>query len=270
MIEEIKKKNVDSCIVKLNTVESKKPPLFFIHDLSMDVMVYHNIANLIHDREVFGVKLDIEHFRNTTFSIEALADYYLEKIRNCTQGPLYLAGLSIGGLIAVEMACQENRVTYCLMMDTKRVNKQMNRGFYDYLKLGLKNGLYALKGLSIKERMLLISNKIVPFIKYLFKTTRLIKPNNNHEIIYSSVNQAFKSAIKQYECKTYPKRVDYFVALDEKDTLSYAYYNKFISLLVRHEAHCLHSAFVKGSQIHQSVQWINQRLDEIENEVEYE
>jgi len=269
MIEEIKKKDINSCIVQLNSVESKKAPLFFIHDLSLDVMVYHNIANLILDREVFGVKLDLEHFKNQTFTIENLADYYLEKIKSCTQGPIYLAGLSIGGLIAYEMACQEERVTYCLMMDTKRINKQRNRGFFDYLKLGLKNGLYSLKELSIKDRMYKIKHKVGPYIKHLFKTT-FIKPRNKKELIYSTVNENFKSAIKQYDCKPYTKRIDYFVALDENDPLSYAFYNKLIPNLHRFEAQCLHSSFVKGSQINQSVEWINQRLDELENEVRHE
>jgi len=54
------------------------------------------------------------------------------------------------------------------------------------------------------------------------------------------------------------------VALDEKDNISFDYYKKFIPKLKRYEAHCLHSSFVKGSQIHQSVEWINQGINEKE------
>jgi thioesterase domain-containing protein/acyl carrier protein len=264
MVEEIKRSRQEMCCVKLNMIESDKPPLFFIHDLGLDVIVYHNIANLIQDRAVYGLKLTVDLFNMQDFSIEDLAKRYLEEIKKYTQGPLYLAGLSIGGLIAYEMAVQEKQVDYCLMIDTRRVNKTINRGLIDYFKLGIKNGLYSLKGLSLKDKIRKILNKIGPYSKHMIQHTKQSVFISKLESKRFKVIQQFKSAVKKHECKAYDKRIDYFLALDENDNASYDYYHQFIPNLKRFEAHCLHSSFVKGSQINQSVCWINQSLNEIE------
>jgi thioesterase domain-containing protein/acyl carrier protein len=263
MIDEIKRSKLDACI-NLNGVKSDKPPIFFIHDLSLDVIIYHNIANLIQDRAVYGLRLTVNLFNKQDFSIEELAKRYLEETKKYTQGPLYLAGLSIGGLIAYEMAAQESRVEYCLMMDTRRVNKAINRGLIDYLKLGLKNGMYSLKELKLKDKIKKIRDKIGPYTKHLIQYAKQSTSNNRLKSEHYRLIQQFRVAVKTYECKPYDGVVDYFVALDEKDNVSYDYYKKFIPKLKRYEAHCLHSSFVKGSQILQSVEWINQRIYEIE------
>jgi hypothetical protein len=102
-----------------------------------------------------------------------------------------------------------------------------------------------------------VREKLLPFLDHT------IKHNQN-----TKVDQNFRNAVKKYECKKTDKRIEYFVALDEKDSISYDYYKQFIPNIVRYEAPCLHSSFIKGSYRTQSIDWINQRLNEIEQEVE--
>lgn len=257
MIDYIKSRKVESYCVKLNNVNNDKPPLFFIHDLSLDIISYHTIANLFNDRPVYGIRLLHNEFSQSEFTIEELSRIYINEIKRITDYPIYLVGLSIGGLIAYEMTCQNENVKYCLMIDTKKVKKDRNRNRIDYFIKGVKNGLYSLRNLGLKEKMTKVREKLLPFLDHT------IKHNQN-----TKVDQNFRNAVKKYECKKTDKRIEYFVALDEKDTISYDYYKQFIPNIVRYEAPCLHSSFIKGSYRTQSIYWINQRLNEIEQEVE--
>lgn len=258
MINEIKCSKQEASCIKLNMVESDKPPLFFIHDLGLDVIIYHNIANLIQDRAVYGLKFNQTLYQTDNLSIEKISHYYLSEIKKVSNQVIYIAGLSIGGLIAYDMAVQDDTVKYCLMMDTKRVNKRTQRGLIDFIKLDLKNGVYSLKGLSFLDKLKQINLKLKPYIKHVLN--RSLKQDS----LKSDMRNKFRSAIKVYDCKPYDKRIEYFVALDEKDNESFSYYKSFIPNLVRYEANCLHSAFVKGSQINTSYKWINERLTKME------
>jgi len=252
MVETIKKHYVSRVCIKLNTVELKITPLFLIHDLSLDVMIYYNMANLM-NRPVYGLRL-IPGLLNDDFSIESCAQAYLNEIKKCHDGPIYVGGLSIGGVIAYEMMCQDDRVTYCCMMDTKKINHLKKRSNFELLKLGGKNAWYKLKQMSFIDQIKLIKDRSIPFILHLVK----------REPIKESMRHTFSKVVKKYQMKPSQKRVDYFVALDEKDEISFNYYKSYIPNIVRYEAHCLHSAFVKGSQVKQSIEWINERLNEME------
>lgn len=257
MIEYIKNRKLETYSVKLNNVNNDKAPLFFIHDLSLDIISYHTIANMFHERPVYGIKLIHNTFSQSEFTIEELSRIYINEIKKITDKPVYLVGLSIGGLIAYDMACQNENVKYCLMIDTKKVKKDRNRNRIDYLIKGIKNGLYSLRNISLKEKITKIYEKLLPFINHTLH-------HNQSDKVYTN----FRNAVKKYECKKTDKRIEYFVALDEKDTVSFEYYKQFIPNIVRYEAPCLHSSFVKGSYRTQSVEWINQRLNEIEKEIE--
>lgn len=256
MIDSIRLRNNKVCVL-LNDVKNKQAPLFFIHDLSLDVISYHTIANLFHDRPVYGIRLNHNEFTDQEFSVESLSKYYLSEIKKIIKAPIYCAGLSIGGLIALEMSNQDDDVKYCLMIDTKRVKKDQNRNRIDYLIKGIRNAIYSLNGLSIEEKVLKIKEKALPFIHHTLKQNEL-----------NPLEKNFRLAIKKYECKKTNKRIDYFVALDEKDEESFNYYKQWIPNIVRYEANCLHSSFVKGSMRHKSVEWINTRLNELETEKE--
>jgi len=253
MVKTFREHQKTQICIKLNTIEAYKNPLFLIHDLSLDVMIYYNMAKLM-DRPVYGLRL-IPDMLNQDFSIETCAQVYLNEIKKWYDGPIYVGGLSIGGLIALEMMRQDDRVTYCCMMDTKKVSPHKRRSKYDLLQLSRKNAWYKLRQLSFRDQIQLIQEKSIPFILHFLKRDQIKDELRHH----------FAKAVKQYQMKTVLKRVDYFVALDENDELSFNHYKKYIPNIVRYEAQCLHSSFVKGSQVNQSIQWISERLKEMES-----
>jgi thioesterase domain-containing protein len=97
-----------SCLVGLKP-EGTLPPLFCIHDSSGNVVVYRQLAGLLEQGQpVYGLQYpDQDKSPLEALSIAAQAARYVAEIRRRQpRGPYYLAGYSIGGLIAFEIARQ--------------------------------------------------------------------------------------------------------------------------------------------------------------------
>ncbi len=89
--------------------EGSLPPVYFIHHLLGDVLIYHSVASkFAPDRPVFGVQPPLDFVdRPQPYSLQALAsDYVAEILRRQPEGPIHLAGFSSGSVIAFEMARQ--------------------------------------------------------------------------------------------------------------------------------------------------------------------
>ncbi|WP_440030497.1 thioesterase domain-containing protein, partial [Chromobacterium amazonense] len=85
------------------------PPLFLVHETSGDPLVYLPLAVLLpSELPVYALQaLGVHTLANPPTSLEELATYHIEAIRRIQpQGPYHLAGWSIGGTIAYEMAQQ--------------------------------------------------------------------------------------------------------------------------------------------------------------------
>lgn len=102
-----------------------KPPLFFVHGWGGDVYGFLDVARQMDpDQPVYGLQavgLDGKVARHT--SVEQMAAHYILEIRSFQpEGPYYLAGYSMGGLIAHEMAQQLHRagqrVAFLGLVDT--------------------------------------------------------------------------------------------------------------------------------------------------------
>jgi len=97
-----------SSLVPLQT-QGSKPPLFLIHGVGGDVYVFLELAGLLGaDQPVYGIQavgLDGKTPRHVT--VEAMAAHYVKEIVSFQpEGALYLAGFSLGGVIAYEVARQ--------------------------------------------------------------------------------------------------------------------------------------------------------------------
>ncbi|PHM39143.1 Amino acid adenylation [Xenorhabdus mauleonii] len=89
------------------------PPLFLIHEIMGDLLVYSQLVTLLPaELPVYGLQaLGLHTVKNPPTSIEALAAYHIHAIRRIQpHGPYYLAGWSIGGTIAYEIALQLSSV----------------------------------------------------------------------------------------------------------------------------------------------------------------
>ncbi len=90
-----------------------KPPFFLVHGWGGDVFVFLGLARqLAPDQPAYGLQavgLDGKSPRHTT--LENMAAHYVQEIRSFQpEGPYYLGGYSMGGLIAFEMAQQLHRL----------------------------------------------------------------------------------------------------------------------------------------------------------------
>jgi amino acid adenylation domain-containing protein len=89
--------------------EGSLAPIYFIHHLLGDVLVYRSVASqFAPDRPVFGIQPPVDFIdRAQPYSLRALAlDYVGEILKRPTEGPIHLAGFSSGSVIAFEMARQ--------------------------------------------------------------------------------------------------------------------------------------------------------------------
>jgi thioesterase domain-containing protein len=101
-----------SSLVPLQPLGSK-PPLFFVHGWGGDVYGFLDLAKLLPpDQPCYGIQavgLDGKSTRHIT--VEEMAAHYVKEIQSFqTDGPFYLAGYSMGGLVAFETAQQLHRL----------------------------------------------------------------------------------------------------------------------------------------------------------------
>lgn len=81
-------------------------PLFLVHGLGGEAMMYATLSRLLGlDQPVYGLQAawSAEHPPDT---LEELAAHYLVEVRKVWNGPFRLGGLSLGGVVALEMAQQ--------------------------------------------------------------------------------------------------------------------------------------------------------------------
>lgn len=86
-----------------------KPPLYIVHGAGLHVMLFNALAtNLDPEQPVYGLQAKgLDGGDEPLPSIEAIAAHYIaEVIAQNPNGPYLLAGYSLGGLIAYEMARQ--------------------------------------------------------------------------------------------------------------------------------------------------------------------
>lgn len=112
----------------MQTGNSDKQPLFFVHPVSGDAWCYADLVrHLDPSRPFYGLQargLDGEHPPHT--QVEPMADYYVELLRTVqAEGPYLLGGWSMGGVVAFEMAqqlqTQGRTVALLVMIDSYRL-----------------------------------------------------------------------------------------------------------------------------------------------------
>ena len=86
-----------------------KPPLYFVHDHFGRISWYGPLAGRLGaDQPCYGIQVSSDaDLQPKITSLEDLASYYIGKIRSMQpSGPIHVAGLCFGGVVAFEMAQQ--------------------------------------------------------------------------------------------------------------------------------------------------------------------
>ena len=89
--------------------EGMKKPLFLIHGLGLNVLLYTTVINFLDPQQpVYGLQAKgLNGVDEPLDTIEEIAAYYITEIQTIdNEGPYALAGFSLGGRIAYEMARQ--------------------------------------------------------------------------------------------------------------------------------------------------------------------
>jgi amino acid adenylation domain-containing protein len=87
--------------------EGNKPPIFFVHGVGGDVLIFRDLAELLGpDQPVYGLRAQgLDGHRQRHERVEEMAEAYVREIQALRpKGPYLLAGQSFGGLVVYEMA----------------------------------------------------------------------------------------------------------------------------------------------------------------------
>jgi thioesterase domain-containing protein/NADP-dependent 3-hydroxy acid dehydrogenase YdfG len=103
-----------ACLVELASGDPAKPPLFLVHPVGGQVMVYRDLVRTLRvDCRVFGIKADPG--RDPASTVEQIAADYVTAARAVhPEGPFVLGGSSFGGMVAFEMAQQLTRAGFAV------------------------------------------------------------------------------------------------------------------------------------------------------------
>jgi aspartate racemase len=89
--------------------EGSRPPLFLIHSLTGDVLIYRDLVKRLHaDQPAWGLEaIGADGEAVPMRGIPEMASHYIEKLRTVQpEGPYFMAGLCYGGAVAHEIAHQ--------------------------------------------------------------------------------------------------------------------------------------------------------------------
>src|SRR5579862_936064 len=106
-----------------------KPPFFCIHGGGTQVLIYRSLARYVgNDQPLYGLQPQGGDGRLPCINrVEDMATLYLQAMRTVQpHGPYYLGGLSLGGMVAVEIAqrlrAEGEETAFLALFDTHSVN----------------------------------------------------------------------------------------------------------------------------------------------------
>ncbi|MEH2138367.1 alpha/beta fold hydrolase [Nostoc sp.] len=213
--------------------QGSKPPLFFVHPVGGNILCYYELSlHLGSDQPFYGLQAVGLNGESQSYTrIEDMAAKYIKALRDIQpNGPYFLGGWSMGGIVAFEMATQllrnGDRVDMLAMLDSPApLNSEQIAEIDDYndVKIlvdfatdmaqsagkNLSGSVEQLQGLTLDEQLnyFLEQAKITNLVPLDFELEQL-----------RCLLSVFKSnvlAIQSYVPQVYPKQIIYFQASDE-------------------------------------------------------
>ncbi|MBW4678187.1 MAG: amino acid adenylation domain-containing protein [Desmonostoc geniculatum HA4340-LM1] len=207
-----------------------KPPLFFVHPIGGNVLCYYELArHLEPDQPFYGLQsLGLDGESQPHNRIEDMATDYIKALRLVqSQGPYFLGGWSMGGVVAFEMAQQLQRqghqVALLALLDTLAPvasNKPAQIENYDsatvLINLAWDMANSAGKNCFISEQHLqqLEPEKQLNYFLEQAKIANLISLDIGIEELccFLRVFQSNNQALLNYQPQIYPHRIQLFRA----------------------------------------------------------
>ena len=159
-----------SSLVPIQT-EGARPPFFCVHAVGGNVLEYYNLAlNLGKDQPFYALQSRGLNGEAPHSTIEDMAAHYLKEIRQLQpEGPYFIGGRSLGGMIAYEMACQlrdgGEEVALVALLDSYPVgyhkasgNGRSERRYANSVRR-VRAHLSNLRDLPLREKLAYVTNK---------------------------------------------------------------------------------------------------------------
>ncbi|MFB2772712.1 condensation domain-containing protein [Pelatocladus sp. BLCC-F211] len=184
-----------------------KPPLFCIHGQQGNVLNFRKLSQYLgSDQPLYGLQAKgLDGKELPYFHLVDIATHYIQEIRTLQpEGPYFLAGNSMGGTIAFEMAQQlykqGQQVAFLMMFDTFGLDcfprlSFRRQHYWTYLfQLGISKSL-------LNEVNELLQREVQEIISRLYLSLgRPLSRNLRNELVAEANMQAKRS----YKAQTYP------------------------------------------------------------------
>ncbi len=195
--------------------QGAKPPLFCIHSITGEVVSYRNLLPYLDDEQpVYGLAFDFRTVDQADLTIHGLAARYIQEIQTVDpQGPYYLLGHSLGGLLVYEMAQQLWRAGYSVallaIIDTANPNVY-KAGHTPFLaRTAFKIRRFLAKSPQVRKEYLADR-----WHKLLLRLGTESSERNR----LKAVKKTLRAAFNRYRAQPYPGHLVLFRALDRERT----------------------------------------------------
>ena len=206
-------------------------PLFCVHALGPSLLFYRQLAAYLGpDQPFYAMQSPLESQAQTRDpSIEELASIYLKELQAFfPQGPYFLGGSSLGGLIALEM-CQQlyakgDKPGLLILFDTAVPGCDQHVAAKDQISRHLQNfrqqgAIYLLKCAASKREYwwFRVHRSAHAVVSSCYK---LMRRNVPASLRYLGVEEAHKRALERYTVRRYPGKITLMRAADVRETVS--------------------------------------------------
>jgi thioesterase domain-containing protein len=201
-----------------------RPPLFCVHGIGGEVLCFRELADQLNDDQpVLGVRAD-EHADR--FDIRAIARHYLTAIeRTEPEGPYLLAGYSLGGTIAFEMArelqARGKKVALLALLDTYGPGYPKLLPLKDRMAIHLRNLLKADPSARLeylRERIRINADRLGKAFRSLAYKLSLRMTGRPPQPMRKNVQAAHQQAVRDYAPEPYDGEVILFRASAQRET----------------------------------------------------
>jgi len=229
--------------------QGRKRPLYLVHGAGLNLLLYKTlVSHLDADQPVFGLQAKgLDGVDEPLNTMEEIAAYYIREILSVDKSGAYaLAGFSLGGQIAYEMARQlllmNNKVSFLGVFDTSAYNvsdkhlptiqKYVQR--LDWNINMLKWNAWTLLNKPAGKKIEFFTLKLNSILKkitgndYTIEQTGVSEGKQNELPKYlHKVHQANMHALDNYIMPEYPGKIYLFRAMDQsyylKDPILYGW-----------------------------------------------
>ena len=230
--------NLWPCIVPIQP-KGDKTPFFCVHGIGGNVLNYSPFASCFGmDQPLYGLQAQgLNGIIEPCTDVKVMAANYIKGILNVQpNGPFFIGGGSLGGLIAFEMAQQLKEsgkaVQFLAMFDTycpKHIETaQKDQSIFYKLKVNkIINYTKKLSGISFVRQVSYIKKSVFFHVDRLIKLAlcsmyrKMLKPLP-HSLRYWYMEEKHMEAALNYHVKSYQGKIIFFRASSDENNNNYA------------------------------------------------